>query len=266
MSTFSIQRIADLEKANYAATLITAQVTPGLNVSLRDDVIMTTSDSFPSPDTNHACLLRAASQNIDSLLDEVTEHFGSQDRPTTLFVSPACTPGNLGELLQERGFLRQKKEEAWMVLENLQGFTIPQPSPKVQVRQIAKDEALTVAQIFVTAFDMPIDLAPGMAQLLTPSIGLPGVHHYIALVDDRPVGTCSLLCHETYGVLGSAGVVRACRGTRVAASLASKAGTDARESGVTTLMLQTAAGSGLERLLRISGFRRAFTRICYTLP
>ena len=266
MSTSSIQRIADLEEANYAATLITAQVTPGLTVSLRDDVIMTTSETLPSPDTNHACLLRSTSQNIDSLLDEITERFRSRDRTATIFVSPACTPGNLGDLLTERGFLLQKGQEAWMVVEDLQDVAIPQPSPKVHVRQIASDEALTVAQIFVTAFDIPVAFAPGMAQLLTPSMGLPGVHHYIALVDDRPVGTCSLLRHGTYGVLGSAGVVRACRGTRVATSLASRAATDARQNGVTTLMLQTAAGTTLERLLRISGFRRAFTRVCYTLP
>jgi len=266
MSTFSIQRVADLEKANYAATLITAQATPDLNVLLRDDVIMTTSDSFPSPDTNHACMLRATPQDIDSLLDKVTEHFSSRDKPTTIFVSPACTPSNLGELLQERGFLRQKEEEAWMVLENLQEFRIPQPSPKVQVRQISKDEAQTVARIFMTAFDEPMEYAPVMAELLAPSIGLPGVHHYIAWNDDRPVGTCSLICCGIYGVLGSAGVVNTFRGTRVATSLASKAATDARENGVTSLMLQTAADTPLERFLRISGFSRAFTRICYTLP
>ena len=112
MSTSSIQRIADLEEANYAATLITAQVTPGLTVSLRDDVIMTTSETLPSPDTNHACRLKSTPQHIDSLLDEITEHFRARDRPTTIFVSPACTPANLGDLLRARGFLQQR-EHPW---------------------------------------------------------------------------------------------------------------------------------------------------------
>jgi hypothetical protein len=152
-----------------------------------------------------------------------------------------------------------------MVLENLQDLALPRPSPKVKVRQVTEDEALSVAEVFAAAFEMPIEFAPGMAQLLAPSVGLPGVHHYIALVDDRPVGTCSLLCHGAYGVLGSAGVVKACRGTQVATSLASRAAADAQDQGVTTLMLQTAAGTALERFLRTNGFKRAFTRICYSL-
>jgi hypothetical protein len=266
MSTHSIQRIADLEEANYAATLITAQVTSGLTVSLRDDVIMTTSETLPSPDTNHACLLQSSPEHIDNLLDEITDHFRSRDRPTTIFVSPACRPSSLEDLLRARGFRKLREQEAWMVMEDLQRAVIPQPSPKVHVRQIGTDQALAIAQVFVTAFEMPTDFAPGMAQLLAPSIGLPGIHHYLALVDDRPVGTCSLLCYGSYGVLGSAGVVREHRGSRVATSLASRAVTDAKQSGVTTLMLQTAAGTALERFLRISGFKRAFTRVCYMLP
>jgi hypothetical protein len=40
---------------------------------------------------------------------------------------------------------------------------------------------------------------------------------------------------------------------------------DAREQGLETIVLQTTAGTSLERLLRISGFARAFTRSCYVL-
>jgi GNAT superfamily N-acetyltransferase len=153
-----------------------------------------------------------------------------------------------------------------MILDDLKRFQAPVPSPKVQVRQIAKDEALTVAQIFMTCFDMPLEFAPEMASLLVPSIGLEGVRHYLAWVDGKPVGTCSLLRHGGYAVLGSAGVLRGLRGSGVATSLAVRAIADARRDGVGTMMLQTVAGTKLERFLRISGFRRAFTRVCYVLP
>jgi len=118
----------------------------------------------------------------------------------------------------------------------------------------------------VSAFDMPSDFAPYMAQLLEPSVNLPGVHHYIALIDEQPVGTCSLLRHENFGILGSAGVVPAHRWSGAATNLAIEAATEAQEQGVDTLMLQTAAGTWLERFLCVSGFRRVFTRTCYTLP
>ena len=82
-----IDRIADLEWANYAATLATAQVTPGIDVIQRDDVIITSSEIFPSPDANHACLLRATPQTADDLIAEVVDCFKPKGLPTTISVS-----------------------------------------------------------------------------------------------------------------------------------------------------------------------------------
>jgi len=49
-------RIAELERANYAATLPSADVTPGLDVLLREDVVLTWSTAFPTPTaTMRAC-------------------------------------------------------------------------------------------------------------------------------------------------------------------------------------------------------------------
>jgi hypothetical protein len=143
---------------------------------------------------------------------------------------------------------------------------IPPLSPKVAIKQITQEEALTFAQVFVAAFDMPVDYAPYMAQVLAPSIGLPEVYHTIALLDGDPVGTLSLICHETYGVIGSAAVVPAHRRSGAAHNLMIQTVVEAQRRGIDTLISQTAAGTPLERLLRISGFRSEFTRICYTLP
>jgi len=261
-----IGRIAELEWANYAATYTTAQVTPGLDIILRDDVIITSSEVLPFPDANHACLLRATPRAVEGLVDKVEEHFAARGLPATIFISPACTPPDLTEHLSRRGFVKQEEEEAWMVLERLADYELPSPSPKVTVRRIAKDETMTVAEIFMAAFGMPVDFAPYMAQLLEPSVDVPGVYHYVALVDEQPVGTCSLLCYEAFGILGSAGVLPTRRGKGAATSLAIEAATEARRQGVDTLILQTTAGTRLERLLRISGFKRAFTRTCFTLP
>ncbi len=260
-----VTRIAELEWANYAATQITAQVTPGLDVILREDVIITTSAIFPSPDANHACLLRTAPSAADGLLDEIVDVFQPQGLPATIFLSPACAPADLAERLLARGFIRQEGEEAWVVLENLLDFEIPALSPQAQVRTITPDEALTYAQIFMAAFEMPSEFAPYMAQLLTPSIGLPDVCHYLALLDGQPAGILSLLCYEGVGVIGSGGVLPEHRRGGAAFNLTIQAALDARERGIDILLGQTAAGTSLERLLRISGFKTAFTRTCYTL-
>ncbi|MGC9347305.1 MAG: GNAT family N-acetyltransferase [Anaerolineae bacterium] len=257
--------IADLERANYAATYEATKVTPGLELTLRDDVIMTASELLPIPDANHACLLRSSTAEVGDLIDEVVDYYQTREAVPTVYVSPACEPEGLAEHLVERGFVEQPGREAWMTLDSLSDLAVPSPTPRTQVRQITQDEVETFTEVFLTAFGMPLDFAPAMVRLLKPSIGLEHTYHYIAYSDDRPVGTCSLLVHETYGVLGSEGVIRSRRSRGAAMNLVIAVVKEARKHGVETLMLQTAAGTLLERLLRIGGFRRVFTRTCYTL-
>jgi hypothetical protein len=259
----SVERIAELEWVNYAATRTLAQVTPGLDVTLREDVVLTSSQAFPTPDTNHACLLRASPERADGLIQEVVEHFETRSVPPVVYVSPACVPADLPERLARASFERQPEVESWMVLERLSSFDMPSTHPGIMVRPIVKSEAVVFAEVFMAAFGMPLEFAPVMAQLVEPTVGAPGVHHYLALDEERPVGTCTLLRYEPFGVLGSVGVVPEHRRGGAATTLMVRAGTDAREAGVATLMLQTSASTPLERLLRISGFRRAFTRTCY---
>jgi len=262
----TLQYIADLERVNYAAMLAVAQVTPGLELVLRDDVVITSSQAFPAPDTTHACLLRATPQTADDLVAQVTDYFQARRLPATVFLSPACTPPDLAERLAGRGFVRQAAQEAWLVLENLPDFVMPATTPGIAITPVTRSEAATFAGVFMAAFDLPPDFVPWMAQLLEPGMGLPGVYHYLACVDGQPIGVCSLLCYQTWGILGSAGVLPAHRRSGAATSLAVRAAAQALEQGVDTLLLQTSAGAPLERLLRISGFKPAFVRTCYTLP
>ena len=143
-------------------------------------------------------------------------------------------------------------------------FNIPAVLPRVSVRPINKEAGDIFASTFMTAFEMPVDLAPYMAQLLQPSIDLPGTYHYLAFAEEEPIGTCSLLCYDNLGILGSVGVVPEYRKSGAAGNLAIRAITDARNHGADLLMLQTAAGTWLERLLRINGFKKVFVRTCYT--
>ena len=67
--TIDTNRIAELERVNYCATLSSADATPGLEVIIRDDAIITTSEVFPAPDANHACLLRATNSSADTVIE-----------------------------------------------------------------------------------------------------------------------------------------------------------------------------------------------------
>jgi hypothetical protein len=240
-------------------------VTPGFDLILRDDVIITSSETFPSPDTTHACLLRSTPHGVDNLITEITTYFKSKNLPTTLFVSPACTPADLPERLLRQGFVRQEAEEAWLTFDNLLNFEVPPPVPGVAVKQMNEGEVMTFARIFMIAFELPLDGAPYMAQLMAPSVGLPGVYYYLAVLDEEPIGICSLICHRQVGILGSAGVMPAQRGSQASRNLVLQAACQAQQHGVETLVLQTTAGTSLERFLRLQGFKRAFTRISFSL-
>ena len=263
--SIDIERVANLEWINYAATQAIIERTPGQTLDLRDDVILTSSQSFPAPDTTHACRLQATQQSVEALLDEVIAHFQSKNLPPTLYLSPACTPADLPARLERRGFKPQPTEEAWLVLEKVAEVAIPATMPGFEVRIVTTDDVLTFAEVFLAAFEMPPEFAPYLAELLAPSVGVAGVHHYLAWSDDKPVGTSSLICYQDYGIWGSVGVLPAFRLSGAATNLAIAAGKQAKASGINTAILQTAANTMLERLLCMAGFRRLFTRTCYTL-
>jgi hypothetical protein len=231
---------------------------------MRDDLIITIARLFPTPEVNHACLLRATPETVDPLITEVTNYFKSRRVSVNVFVSPACTPLDLAERLLQWGFREQEEKEVWMILDNLPDFEIPPASPKVVVRQVTKREVRAFTKVYLASFGMPVIFAPIMALLLKPAMGLPGVHHYIASVSDKPVGVCLWYSYKDIGCLGGTGVLPMYRGRKVATNLAVKAITEAKEQGIHTMVVQT-INPKLERLLCMSGFEKAFTRTRYTL-
>ncbi len=265
MTKVTVEAMAALERQNYAAMQPMVAVTPGVELFLRDDVIITSSQAFPTPDANHACLLRATRETAPALIAEVVEHFTSRELPPTIYVSPACAPEDLPDVLAARGFVRQKEREAWMVLERGEDLVRSKPSARVEVHSIDQSEALTFAGVFLKAFGLPEEYAAPMAEVLSPSIGLPGMFHYVAVFDGEPLGVCTLICHEELAIFGSVGIVASLRGLKVLSGLVAHAYADADAWGYKRALIQTSAGGALERFARITGLKTYFTRTCYTL-
>jgi len=261
----NMEQLAHLEWVNYAASRSIIEQTPGLDLCIRDDVVLTSSSVFPAPDTTHACCLWADEQTVEKLLDEVIDYFQSRNLPPTIYLSPACTPYDLPARLKRRGFKPQIGQEAWLVLENLADFTIPPALPGFRVEPVTAATVSTFTRLFLSAFELPVELTPQLAGLLEPSVGLPGVYHYLGWADEEPIGTSSLISYQDYGILGSVSVLSPHRRNGAGTNLVVEALWQARADGVNTILLQTTANTFLEQILCLAGFRRAFIRTAYIL-
>ncbi len=258
--------IAELEQANYAAMQPMVEITPGMELIIRPDVLLVSNPALPLPDVNHACLLRGTPEAAPALIDEIVTYFRSKEVTPTIYLSPACTPANLSDLLIERGFSRQKEQEAWLVLNGVESARLGKPSPQVEVRTITKDEVGVFVNVFLRAFDMPLDYAPFMVEAMRPSIQTPGVSHYMAFWDGEPAGVCTMLTHQNLAVFGSTGILPTRRGRKVFETLFYELCTGLAPSHLNLGLLQTTAGAIFQRFLHIIGFETMFTRMCYVLP
>lgn len=261
----NLQRIALLERINYLTMEPVAAVTPGVEVILQDDLILTSSKMYPAPEANHACLLRTEPEKADRLIDEIIAYFEARNLPPVIMLSPACQPADLHQRLIRRGFQQQGPDETWMVMEDLQRRKAPKIETNITVRQIGRAEALLFAEVMVAAYEMPPEYTGALAALLMPSIGLPSVTHFLAFSGDRAIATLSLMRWQDYVTIGSAGVLPEYRRGLPILAMAVETLIQAQRQGVKTVVGQTVLGPLFERFLRFFGFSYAFKRVPYVL-
>jgi hypothetical protein len=260
------KKIAELELIIPTIAQGLVEAVPGVEVVLRDDIVILSSHSFPSADINRAYLFRAEPEHTNALIDEVVYFFKARDLPASIMVSPACAPDDLSQRLEARGFVRQKTDEAWLVLENLQKAIVPKIDKSVTVKRVENSaDVETFAQVMTGAYDMSSDWTPFLAQMLEPTITVPGFAHYVAFVKDVPAATLTLMRHGQFATIGSGGVLPEYRGTRTIFNMAVEVLAEAKRDGVITVVGQTSLGPKFERYLRIGGFKLAFRRTEYKL-
>lgn len=257
------QQIAELEKLIYKALVPVARATPGLNLSFRDDVILISNENLPDIDTTHACLVQTLPEQADALIAEVVDYFKMRNLPSTIFISPACTPVDIDRRLLASGFVREQAEEAWLILEGLR--PIDHSITNLQMAKIDEGRVLTFAEVMLTAWGLSTNLAPLMAQTLLPSMAVSEVNHFLGFLDDAPVAACTVVCYGKFGIMRETGVMPAYQDSQVRTDLEAMVMDNVRQQGVETLLLQTMAGPSSERYLAIHGFKSAFTRAIYTL-
>ena len=260
------QKIAELESIIPTVAQGLVEAVPGVEVVRRDDIVILSSQSFPAADINRAYLFRTTPDRADALIDEVVGFFKARELPACIMVSPACTPADLPQRLEARGFVPQETDEAWMMLEELQKVRVPKIYRSVTVKRVEnKADVEAFAKVMTGAYDMPSDWSSFLAQVLEPTLTVPGFAHYLAFVKDVPAATLTLMRHGPYATIGSGGVLPEYRGTRTIYNMAVDVISEAKRDSVETVVGQTSLGPKFERYMRIGGFKLAFRRTEYKL-
>jgi len=255
-----IQKIVEYETVIPNCIRALSDVMPGVQIVLRDNLVLIDSKDYPSLDINRAFLLRETPEKIDDLIDEVIAYFKARDLPATIMVSPACTPADLPERLLKRGFVRQEPDECWLVMDHIQARKVPRTDPKVVVKPVTKEDVGLFAETMVAAYEMAPEWAPMLEKALEPSIGHPNIDHYLAFIEQKPAATVTTMQYKDYVIVGSGGVLPQHRGSTLLFNVSVIALAHAREKGADTILGQTTVGPMFERFLRMCGFKQAFKR------
>jgi hypothetical protein len=265
MHVIAVEKVAALERANYLALQPWVQSLPGASLNVRHDVITTRAALFPTPDLNHACLLRTTPAEAERLVDAIVAPLKRGRRKIHIFVSPACTPADLGERLLARGFEKEESEEPWLRFD-LRGW-VPPPvgSDAVRVIRAGPGDARIFARVYLASFGMTAVLAPLVAPVMKRLMRVPSTRYALASVDGQPAGVCLWHSHGDIAALGGMGVLPSFRGSRVATTLGMQVMLDAQAEGKTTIIAQM-VNPGFEGFVEQYGFERVFTRTHYVLP
>jgi len=254
----------ELEWSNYARTAYFATVVPGLEVRISHEVILITDPAVPMTDGNHAAMLRATPDRADALIERIIQHYRDIGQKPYVVVSPGCTPDDLSERLQMHGFSQYGDIEYWLTLKNPWYAEVLRAPGNVLVRQIGNDQVPVFCRVMSEAYQMPEDTLPVLEHAFGYINDLPGIHNYVAYLEGKPVGCISLFTYLGYSALGSGGVLPGARNAGVAFALVAHAYQDWKKEGSNVLVLQTVLPK-LERMLRIGGCQRVFTRTHYIL-
>lgn len=259
------QTAARVEWANYAQLAFYARAIPGVEVRVNSEVVQVTSSQIPMTEVNHAAMLRVPPERADDLIREITSRYRDLGVQPCVALSPACAPADLEQRLKDQGYEQQGGTEYWVKLVDTSVVeSLPYP-PGVSVRQIGREELGVFCDVMTRSFEMPPEAAPLLEQNFSYTIDLPGVYFYIAYAGDLPVGCVSMNTTQDYTAVGSGGVLAEHRRTGASYALWKRTYEDWRKQGGSEYIGQTMLPM-LERVMRMGGCKRLFTRAYYVSP
>jgi len=210
---------------------------------------------LPIPVTlfNHVTNVNTTEGRAEAFLKAIVDHFSSTGLPFVCFRVSPSTPPSFVSLLERHGF-EKEKEQSIMVLDGEplgNGINL-----RVTVKETNDIDAFD--RLVVKGFEMPSEWKEAFDKLVAPFKGK-DVKHYLAYLDDRPVGTVSLFSTSKVGCILNVSTLKEYRRNGVGTALTAHAISESLKAGNNLHTLQTDRGGEAEKLYRKIGFKSDYT-------
>ncbi len=224
------------------------------------------TNKYPNIWYNSAYDIQVDPSAVDDLIPKIETHMARRDRIPSIYVSPATSPSNLSELLEDRGY-GKVETEAWMFAD-----LSKLPKPHTQPSEVSVWEAQTDADLQVFA-DLYRKGFPSPTVDLQIQAYIDGFKSKLPLVEstcfilnycNQPAGMYISLRLGEYSGLYSGTVAKEYRTTNVFQVMVNHSKIMAAQRGIKYQFLQTIAGTSLEIAFRRFGYVTKFSRTCYS--
>lgn len=221
------------------------------------------NDVLPEIFCNLGVVIRATAPNGSNLITEAERHFKKKKMKPAFQITPATTPQNFPKLLISRGF-KKVYAESWMVHRK---EIIP---PKSAGGRVIKVKTVSAMKKFIDLFnnfENNLPQSEGMNEAYESVFwdsfkkrhGKTKVNHYLAILDQKPVGFGSLVIVGNHASIYNLGVLAPLRGKGMGSVLVNELIADAKKAKVKEVFLQTSRNSPAQKFFKQMGFKQVFT-------
>jgi hypothetical protein len=202
---------------------------------------------------NNASNIHVNEDETEDLVNRVINFFSSKGFPFACFrISPITYPRSFTSLLEKHGFERKPEyDESIMVLQK--ELLKDRLNPSIDIKEVSEDEVDLFTSLLLAIFEMSTEWKKAVNNMI---LGLMrnGAKHYLACVDEKPVGVTTLFSSQKTGGIFNVGTVKENRRRGIGTSLTAHAFLDSVDKGNDLHTLQAEKGGYAERLYQGIGF------------
>lgn len=190
-------------------------------------------------------------------------YFTNRDRKVCFYITPATTPEDFSDFLEEKNFV-VFDEEAWMFYDLEKNFS-HSLNTLVSVKKISENELDIFGEVYRNTLPGPEVNAyiQCVKNGLLSHPPLIEINYYLAYIDKKPVGMLSLLSTGKYAGVYAVAVDEHYQQQGICTALVAKVIEVCREKNIEYLFLQTGDGEESQKAFEKLGFTTEFIRKGY---